>query len=176
MQVHSHVDGGLQAEQDCKAGSCKADERIFRMQRMTQRTDHDKGKQREQKQAQDDAELLRRHREDEVGVTLRQDALHRALTRTTPGPAAACERFHREIDVKGITRCRIHETLDASRLASGVYTLKQDDVLSLLIADEVLPLEQLDLEFFEVCHFNSVQTNKPNQSTYKPLRSREATR
>ena len=53
-----------------------------------ERAQHDEGEQRDQDQAEHDAELLRRDREDEVGMALGQDALDRALAR----PAARTSR------------------------------------------------------------------------------------
>ncbi len=113
MQVHRHVDRRLQAEQDGEARRGKADERLFAGDRMAQRADHDEGEQRQQHQAEHDAELLGADREHEVGVALRQEPLHRALARATAEPAAAREAFQREIDVEGVARAAIHEALDA---------------------------------------------------------------
>ncbi len=115
MQVDRHVDGRLQAEQDRKPGGGEARERVLVAQRMAQRAQHDEGEQRDQHQAEHDAELLGRDREHEVGVALRQDALDRALARPAAEPAAAHEGFDRLIDVEGVARGRIEEALDAPR-------------------------------------------------------------
>ena len=72
------------AEQDGKAGGGKARERLVVAQRARQRAHDDEGEQRDQHQAEHDAEFLRRHREDEIGVALRQHALDGALARA-PG-------------------------------------------------------------------------------------------
>ena len=73
----------------------KAREQVLVAQRAQQRADHDEGEQRHQHQAQHDAEFLGRHREHEVGMALRQDALDGALARPVAEPAAAQERFRR---------------------------------------------------------------------------------
>ena len=80
-----------------------------------QRADDDEGEQRDQRQAERDAEFLRRHREDEVGVALGQHALDRALARASAEPAAAHEAFGRDVDVEGVAGRRIEEVLDAAR-------------------------------------------------------------
>ena len=67
-------------------------------QRVLQPAQHDEGEQRHQHEAEHDAELLRRDREDEVGMAVRQDALDRALARPEAEPAAAHEGFQ--------SRCR----------------------------------------------------------------------
>ena len=54
--------------------------------------------------ADDDAELLGGDGEDEVGMRVGQDALHRALPGTAAEPAAAGERFHRSIDLEACRR------------------------------------------------------------------------
>ena len=64
-------------------------------------------------EAKHDAELLRRDREDEVGVAVGQDALDRALARPAPEPAAAHERFERLVDLEGVAGRRVQEALDA---------------------------------------------------------------
>ena len=95
MQVDRHVDRRLQAEQDGEAGGREARERVLVAQRVPQRADHDEGEQRDQHEAEHDAEFLGRHREHEVGVAVGQDALDRALARAPAEPAAAHERFQR---------------------------------------------------------------------------------
>ena len=63
----------------------------------------------------DDAELLRRHRHDEVGMAVGQDALHGALARTLSEPAAAQEAFHaRYRPGRCRHRSRIEEPVDAA--------------------------------------------------------------
>ena len=52
--------------------------------------------------ADDDAELLGRDREDEVRMGVGQDALHRALARAAAEPAAAGEGFHGGVDLEGV--------------------------------------------------------------------------
>ena len=63
--------------------------------------------------ADDDAELLRRDGEDEVGMRVGQDALDRALARTAPEPAAAGEGFHGRVDLEGVAGLLVEEALDA---------------------------------------------------------------
>ena len=65
------------AEQHGKACRGKARERILIAQGAQQRANDDESKQRDQNKAKRDAEFLRRHREDKVGVALRQDAASR---------------------------------------------------------------------------------------------------
>ena len=79
------------------------------------RAQHDEGEQRDQHQAQHDAEFLGRDREHEVGMALGQDALDRALARAAPEPAAAQEGFERLVDVEGVAGGGIEEALDAPR-------------------------------------------------------------
>ena len=62
-----------------------------------------KENKRDQRKAEHDAELLGRDREHEVRVAVGQDALHRALARPAPEPAAAHEGFDR---VRRPGRCR----------------------------------------------------------------------
>ena len=47
-----------------------------------------KAKKRDQRQTGDHAEFLRRDREDEVGMRVRQNALDRAFARAAAEPAA----------------------------------------------------------------------------------------
>ncbi len=53
-------------------------------------------------EAGDDAEFLARHGEDEIGVGVGQDALHRALARSLAEPAAGHEAVERRIDLEGV--------------------------------------------------------------------------
>src|SRR5260370_315990 len=71
-------------------------------------------RQCEQREAKDDAEFLRRHREHEISVAIRQAALGDAFARSKPEPAAVGKCFHRGIDLKGISRPGVHEALDAA--------------------------------------------------------------
>ena len=80
-----------------------------------QRADHDEGEQRDQRQAQDDAEFFGRDREHEVGMAVRQAAFGDAFAGAEAEPAAVPERFHRGVDLKGIAGGRVHEALDAAR-------------------------------------------------------------
>ena len=61
----------------------------------------------------DGAEFFGRNRQNEVGVAVRQKALHRALARPLPEPAAVHEGLQRHIELIGVARGRIHEALDA---------------------------------------------------------------
>ena len=54
-----------------------------------QAAEHDERENQHQRQTDEDAELLRRDGEDEVGVRVRQDALDHALARPAAEPAAA---------------------------------------------------------------------------------------
>ena len=72
-----------------------------------------KAEQRDQHEAEHDAEFLGRDREDEVGVAVGQDALHRALARPAAEPAAAHEGFDRVVDLEGVAGGRIEEAVDA---------------------------------------------------------------
>ena len=113
MQIDRHVDGRLQAEQDRQSGRGEADERIFGAHRLDQRTDDDEGEQRDQNEAEHDAEFLGRDREHEIGVALGQDALDGALARTAAEPAAANEGFGGDIDVESVAGGRIEKAVDA---------------------------------------------------------------
>ena len=68
----------------------------------------------DQDETEHDAELLRRHREHEVGMAVGQDALDRPLARPAAEPAAANERLDRGVDLKGVAGRRIEEALDAA--------------------------------------------------------------
>ena len=82
---------------DCRPNSiarpaaAKRDERVLVAHGVAQRAQHDEGEQRDQHQAEHDAEFLGRDREDEVGVAVGQDALDGALARAAAEPAAAHE-------------------------------------------------------------------------------------
>ena len=56
----------------------------------------------EQRETQDDAEFLRRHREHEVGMAVGQAALGDALAGAKAEPAAIGEGAHRSVDLKGV--------------------------------------------------------------------------
>ncbi len=75
---------------------------------------HDEGEQRDQRKAEHDAELLGRDREHEVGMAVRQDALHRA-PRPDRGRTSrrAMKDSDRDVDLIGVARGRVHEALDA---------------------------------------------------------------
>ena len=103
------------AEQDGEAGGGKAREGVVVAHGARQRADHDEGIERDQHQAERDAEFLRRHREHEVGVALRQQPLDRALARAAAEPAAAHEAFGGDVDIEGVAGGRIEEALDAAR-------------------------------------------------------------
>ena len=96
-----------------KPAAAKRVNGVFTAHRARQRADHDEGIQRDQRQAERDAEFLRRHREHEVGVALRQQPLDRALARAAAEPAAAHEAFGGDVDVEGVARGRVEELLDA---------------------------------------------------------------
>ncbi len=113
MQIDRHVDGRLQAEQDGQSGGGKTDERIVGAHRLDQRADDNEGKQRDQNEAEHDAEFLRRHRKDEIGVAFGQDALDGAFAGAAAEPAAADEGFGRDVDVVAVARGRIKEAVDA---------------------------------------------------------------
>ncbi len=115
MQVHRHVDGRLQPEQDGEAGGREARERVFGPHGVAQCAQHDEGEQCQQHQAEHDAEFLGRNREHEVGVALGQDTLDRALAGAASEPAAALEGFERLIDVEAVAGRGIAEALDAAR-------------------------------------------------------------
>ena len=136
MQVHRHVDGGLEAEQDRKAGGAEARERILVAHGVTQAAQHNEGEHRGEHQAQHDAEFFGCDSEHEIGVTLGQDALDRAFARAAPEPAAALEGFDRLVDVEGVAGggiaersrqrilsvscpCRLFETRTLGRHLSG---------------------------------------------------------
>ena len=70
------------------AAAKRANGSSLRMARDSARM-HDEGEQRQQREAEDDAEFLGADREDEVGMAVRQDALDRALARAAAEPAAA---------------------------------------------------------------------------------------
>src|SRR5262249_35040912 len=115
MQVHRHIDGRLQAEQDGKAGCGKARERILGTSGVMKAAQDDEGKQSNEQQTQYDAEVSGGDRKHEIGMTLRQDALDRALARAASEPTAALERFESLVDVETIARRRITEAFDATR-------------------------------------------------------------
>ena len=77
-------------------------------------------KKRDQRETQHDAEFLRRHREHEIGVALRQEPLDRALAGTAAQPAAAHEAFDRDVDLEGVAGRRIEEFLDAAATCGTV--------------------------------------------------------
>ena len=68
----------------------------------------------DQPDADDDAELLGRDREDEVGVGVREDALDDALARPAAEPAAAQDRLERGVDLEGVAGLRRQEAVDAA--------------------------------------------------------------
>ena len=51
--------------------------------------------------------------EDEVGVAVGQDALHRALARSLAEPAALHEALDGVVDLERVARCRVEEAVDA---------------------------------------------------------------
>jgi len=105
---------GLHAEHDRKPRGGEAGEHVFGGVGARQGADHHEGEQREQHQAQDDSEFLRRHREHEIGVAVRQAALGDALAGPEPEPAAVPKSLHRGIDLKGVAGSGIDEALDAA--------------------------------------------------------------
>src|SRR5262249_36648927 len=115
MGVRRHIDGRLQAEQDGKAGSRKARERILGTPGVMKAAQDDEGKQSNEQQTQYDAEFFGGDRKHEIGMTLRQDALDRALAGAAPQPTAALEGFESLVDGETIARGRITEAFDATR-------------------------------------------------------------
>ena len=61
-----------------------------------------KAKQDDQQQADDEAELLARDGEDEIGMRVGQHHLDRAFARAAAGQAAVLERLERAVDLVGV--------------------------------------------------------------------------
>ena len=104
MQIDRHIDGRLQTEQDRQARRGETDERFLGAHRLEQRADHNEREQRDQNEAEHDAEFLAGDGKDEVGVAFGQDALDGAFARPAAEPAAADEGFGRDVDVEGVAR------------------------------------------------------------------------
>ena len=77
-----------------KAGDRHPLEGAAAAERLHQPAHDQHGEQRDDEEAEQDAELLADHGEDEVGVRIRQHALHDPLARPGAGPAAALEGLH----------------------------------------------------------------------------------
>ena len=88
MQVHRDIDHRLNAKQQRQTGNRQALEQILGLKGQHQRPDDDEQIGCNQDQADQNAEFLSQYREDEVGVTVRQDALNHALARPRAKPAA----------------------------------------------------------------------------------------
>src|SRR5206468_1205978 len=80
----------------------KAREHILVRIGARQRPDHDEGEQRDQRQAQDDAELFGGHREHEISMAVRQAAFCNPLAGSEAEPAAVPECLHRHVDLKDV--------------------------------------------------------------------------
>ena len=78
-----------------------------------------KAKQRDQDEADDQAELLARDREDEVGMRVGQHHLDRALARAAAEQPAVLERLQRAVDLIGVAGRRVEEAVDAARARAG---------------------------------------------------------
>src|SRR5581483_10807868 len=92
----------------------KPRERILGLEASRQPADYDEPEDGNQRDADDDAELFGRHREDEIGMRIGKDALHRPLARTLAEPAAAQDRFQRGVDLERVPRGRRNEAVDTA--------------------------------------------------------------
>ena len=87
---------------------------IVAAQRLHQTAHDQHGEERDDEKAEEDAELLADHGEDEVGVRIRKHALHDPLARPRARPAAALERLHGGDDLEIVAALGIEEAVDAS--------------------------------------------------------------
>ena len=83
-----HVDDRLQAELHEQAGRGEHDEEIVLLQQPREAAQHDEGEERDDDEADDEAELLAGDGEDEIGMRVGQHVLHRAFA----GAAAPAAR------------------------------------------------------------------------------------
>ncbi len=117
MQVHRHVDAALHAEQHHESRGGEAAERVVVAVGQHEAAQHDKGEEPRERDAEQEAELLPRDREDEVGMRVGQHALEGALAWTLAEPGPRHEAVHRRVDLEGVAGARavrgIEEVEDA---------------------------------------------------------------
>ncbi len=102
VQIDRHVDGALDAEQNDEARRGETAERILVARCRNQPAQHDEGEDRDDRDASDDTELLAGHRENEIGMAIRQDPFQRALARPLAEPTPGNETLQRGIDLERV--------------------------------------------------------------------------
>ena len=88
-------------------------EQVGVLERADEAAQHDEGEERDQQQAEQQAELLAGDGEDEVGVRVRQHLLDRAFARAAAEQPAAVKGLERPLDLIAVAARRIEELVDA---------------------------------------------------------------
>ena len=93
---HAHIDEGLQADDDGKPRARELRERIARLAARSSRRMVRTQNSSAISAAEHEAELLARHREDEIGMRVGNAVFDRARAGTNAGKAAMLERLQRK--------------------------------------------------------------------------------
>src|SRR5919201_2850881 len=102
MQARRHVNGGLEPKLNQKPGCREQDKQVAFLGHSRKSAEHDKREQCNNGEANNDAELLPSHRENEICVGVWEDILYRALARAAPPQPTIGESFDRAIDLIAI--------------------------------------------------------------------------